>query len=128
MSQIEHELQRVLHIAMNKGVHPNADRLQAIAKYILCAIRDHQIRLKLDDLFYIRIQQPTDPLLGGHFRGKLIVIANRNHSIAKSEGEKHLGNIRHGGDDALWRRRGLQLWRRTAARGQHDDQACSRGL
>src|SRR6266704_310724 len=55
-------------------------------------------------------EQPAlraDRLLRGHFRGKLIVIAHRNHSIAKSEGEKHLGNIRHGGDDALWRRRGL---------------------
>ena len=102
-TEVEHELQRVVHVPMNEWIEVNSYGLKAIAQDVLGAIRDHQVGLQLHDFFNIRIEKRADPLLRCDFRRKFVVIAYRDHFTFQPKGEQHLGDAGHNGNDSLRR-------------------------
>src|SRR5581483_5738229 len=105
LAQIGHEMQCLRDVSVDVWKHADSNRLQPLLQYVLRAVGDDQIRLHRDNLFDIRIDQPTYTCFPFHFQGERVEIAYADDLVAESKSEERFSDARNHGNDALrWAR------------------------
>ena len=60
----------------------NSEGLQPLIENVLAAVSNDEIRMEFDDLLDVGIDQAADSRSFFHFRGKVIVVTDRNDIAA----------------------------------------------